>query len=56
MWRKDVDWMQLAQNWVHLRSFVDMIVEILIIKNNGFLDNLNKYRLLLDDAVGCQFS
>jgi len=27
MWRKDVDWMQLAQNWVQLRLFVNMIVE-----------------------------
>jgi len=47
--------MQLAQNWVQLRPFVNMIVEILILKNNGFLDNLNKYRLLMDDVVGCQF-
>jgi hypothetical protein len=55
MWRKDVDWMQLAQNWVQLRPFVNMIVEILILKNNGLLDLLNKYRLLMDDVVGCQF-
>jgi hypothetical protein len=54
--RKDVDWKQLAQNWVQLRPFVNMIVEILILKNSGFLDNLNKYRLLMDDAVGRQFS
>ena len=30
--RKDVDWMQLAQNWVQLRPFVNTIVEILILK------------------------
>jgi hypothetical protein len=40
----DVSWTDLAQNWVQLRAFMDMMMDFVIHNSEEFLEQLSDYQ------------